>query len=180
MRDMPVLAIKCPNCSGNISLDDDREFGFCQYCGTRIKIEDFVVNNITYNDYNASQIRRLKAVARAHLDNGDYFEADEIIKELDSMDSKDPELYLLMMESLYRKRYFEHDLLEHNEEFYALITPMFGQYRKYSANKKSLTDVIKSFALPPYDLKSEFDYLSKREKDRIESERKEAELKSSS
>ena len=39
---MGFIALKCPNCSSDIMLDDSREFGFCQYCGTKI-IQDRVI-----------------------------------------------------------------------------------------------------------------------------------------
>ena len=37
---MSLLALKCPNCNGDIELDADREFGFCRFCGTKVMIQD--------------------------------------------------------------------------------------------------------------------------------------------
>ena len=46
---MNVIKLVCPNCKANIELDDSREFGFCQYCGTKILLEkeqpNVVINN---------------------------------------------------------------------------------------------------------------------------------------
>lgn len=36
---MALVALKCPNCSGDIELDDTRDFGFCMYCGTKVMIQ---------------------------------------------------------------------------------------------------------------------------------------------
>ena len=36
---MKVIKLVCPNCKTNLELDDTREFGFCQYCGTKILLE---------------------------------------------------------------------------------------------------------------------------------------------
>lgn len=33
---MSFEALKCPQCGADIEFDGDREFGFCQYCGTKI------------------------------------------------------------------------------------------------------------------------------------------------
>ena len=33
---MTLVALKCPNCNGEIQMDDAKEFGFCMYCGTKI------------------------------------------------------------------------------------------------------------------------------------------------
>ncbi len=42
---MALLSLKCPNCAGDIQLDDSREFEFCMYCGSRVLITKDV-NNI--------------------------------------------------------------------------------------------------------------------------------------
>lgn len=33
---MGFIALKCPSCGADISLDESRDFGFCQYCGTKV------------------------------------------------------------------------------------------------------------------------------------------------
>ncbi len=33
-----VISLKCPDCGADIQLDNDREFGFCMYCGTKVLI----------------------------------------------------------------------------------------------------------------------------------------------
>ncbi len=37
---MALVALKCPNCGGSLDLDDSRDFAFCQYCGTKILIQE--------------------------------------------------------------------------------------------------------------------------------------------
>jgi len=39
---MAMKALKCPNCDANIHIDDDREFGFCNYCGAQVQIREVV------------------------------------------------------------------------------------------------------------------------------------------
>lgn len=39
---MGFIKFVCPNCGANVELSDDREFGFCMYCGTKL-IQDKVV-----------------------------------------------------------------------------------------------------------------------------------------
>ncbi len=51
---MSVIALKCPECGANLEFDDSREFGFCQFCGTKILIESSKVindNSTTINNY---------------------------------------------------------------------------------------------------------------------------------
>lgn len=37
---MAIQNIKCPNCNGEVQLDDTRELGYCSYCGSTIQIKD--------------------------------------------------------------------------------------------------------------------------------------------
>ena len=32
---------QCPSCSANLQFGDDREFGFCEYCGTKVILDDY-------------------------------------------------------------------------------------------------------------------------------------------
>lgn len=43
---MALVSLKCPNCSGNIQMDDSKEKGFCMYCGS-----DFLVKDEIYRIY---------------------------------------------------------------------------------------------------------------------------------
>ena len=42
-----TLTLKCPNCGGELKVEANREFCFCQYCGTKILLSD--ENNKTIN-----------------------------------------------------------------------------------------------------------------------------------
>lgn len=57
---MKVVALKCPNCNADIELDQDREFGFCNYCGTKIMIADAVQKvSGTVNINRSSEINNI-------------------------------------------------------------------------------------------------------------------------
>lgn len=42
---MGFVAAKCPNCGATIELSEDREFGFCTYCGTKVVQDKIVVEH---------------------------------------------------------------------------------------------------------------------------------------
>lgn len=42
---MALISLKCPNCDGEIQLDDNKESGFCLYCGSRLLFKDAVYKN---------------------------------------------------------------------------------------------------------------------------------------
>lgn len=57
---MKIIALKCPNCNADIELDQDREFGFCNYCGSKIMIADAVQKvSGTVNINRSSEINNI-------------------------------------------------------------------------------------------------------------------------
>ena len=49
---MGFVAAKCPNCGATIELSEDREYGFCTYCGAKVVQDKIVVEhrgNISIN-----------------------------------------------------------------------------------------------------------------------------------
>lgn len=42
---MSLVAMKCPACGADIELDDSREFGFCNFCGTKVMQDKIVVEH---------------------------------------------------------------------------------------------------------------------------------------
>ena len=34
--------VKCPNCGGELTVkDENRDFMFCEYCGTKVRLDDY-------------------------------------------------------------------------------------------------------------------------------------------
>lgn len=44
---MKMQVVKCPNCSGEVQIDETRDFGFCTYCGTKIVFSKEAPDNAT-------------------------------------------------------------------------------------------------------------------------------------
>ena len=42
--------LKCSSCGGEISVDDDKEYGTCPYCGTKYKLNEDINLNIKLDD----------------------------------------------------------------------------------------------------------------------------------
>ena len=43
---MVLISLKCPECHGDIQLDDTREFGFCMHCGTKVLLRNTAKQNL--------------------------------------------------------------------------------------------------------------------------------------
>jgi hypothetical protein len=39
---MPIVSMRCPSCSGDIQVDDEKSIGFCMYCGNKILIQSYM------------------------------------------------------------------------------------------------------------------------------------------
>lgn len=77
---MGFIALKCPSCGAEISLDDSREFGFCQYCGTKVVQDKQVIEHrgsvkIDRDQEIANLLIRARTLVNQNrvLDAGDYY-----------------------------------------------------------------------------------------------------------
>ena len=53
---MALKPLKCPECGANIELDDTREFGFCNFCGTKVMLKEVIeVHHKGLSDYDRRQ-----------------------------------------------------------------------------------------------------------------------------
>ena len=86
---MTLIALKCPNCSGDVQLDDGREFGFCIYCGTRIMISDFVTRKIEI-DYSG-KASSYADIALDWLNRGEMERAREYADKALDLDPSNPD-----------------------------------------------------------------------------------------
>lgn len=59
MAKTALEALKCPQCGGEVNLDDNQEYGFCKYCGVKVQNTNFKIvkgevtikGNPTANNY---------------------------------------------------------------------------------------------------------------------------------
>ncbi len=74
---MALKTVKCPSCSGDLNLDDEREFGFCQFCGSKVMLNETI--NVKHSgtvqlDFSSKAANRMK-LARNAFEDGKYHEA---------------------------------------------------------------------------------------------------------
>ena len=91
---MALISLKCQNCSGDIELDDSREFGFCMYCGSKVMITRDV-NNITVEMSVKDQRASLKPLAAAYCEKGEFEKAEEMTGKLISINAADADIWLI-------------------------------------------------------------------------------------
>ncbi len=75
---MAIVAVRCPSCNGDIDLEQDREFGFCVYCGTKIHITSAVQRiKGTVSIDRQQEVQGYLSRAQQHENEGDFGSAEE-------------------------------------------------------------------------------------------------------
>ena len=124
---MAVITLVCGQCGGQVGLDDTREFGFCNHCGTKILIKQDIIHNTTnYNtQHTTNQVINKTIIGKEQNEAEDYirngnvflslgedFSADKAFKEAIKLNPADYRGWLglcLMREKgfgLYCQDYF--------------------------------------------------------------------------
>lgn len=83
VRQKEFKAAICPNCGGELQLDDSREQAFCMYCGSKILVKE-AVRKVCVD--NQAAIENLMKAAQIAYKAGDYHEAEERYSRVLEMD----------------------------------------------------------------------------------------------
>lgn len=86
---MGMVAMKCPSCGADIELDDSREFGFCNFCGTKVMQDKIVVEHsgsVVLDD--SKELEKLYKAARNARETSDDATA---LKHYETISAKDPD-----------------------------------------------------------------------------------------
>jgi|GEM_PF-6643233 len=71
---MGLVSLKCPNCGGQIDLDDKKEFGFCMHCGNKVMIQENIAQKVTID--STGKISNWIVLGLNALKYGDYVNAE--------------------------------------------------------------------------------------------------------
>lgn len=75
---MSLISLRCPNCNGDIRVDDNLDYGFCMYCGSKILIKTTINVEMDGIDSKKNLVRR----AEAFMMRGNYSEAQKIYEKM--------------------------------------------------------------------------------------------------
>ena len=64
--------VKCPSCSAELTVkDDNRDFMFCEFCGTKVRLDDY---QETHRYVNEAEVQRVKAEKELELKKMEFEE----------------------------------------------------------------------------------------------------------
>ena len=80
---MSFVQLKCPNCGESIQLDETKEYGFCNYCGTRV-IQDKVIveHRGSVSIDNTDELNNLYILARRAKESNDTENAQKYYEKI--------------------------------------------------------------------------------------------------
>lgn len=138
---MGFIAAKCPECGANISVDDTREAGICEYCGTAFVTEK-VINNYVVNVYgnNQSNIESLLHRAEIYDNIGDSEKACKMYKEIIDLYPDDYRGWLGRLKHCYDDYWRYHDKPYTFIETYNII-------KRYTKINNDISEQIKNALL---------------------------------
>lgn len=97
---MALIALKCPNCNGDIQLDDQKEFGFCMYCGCKVMLES-ATSSVTLD--RTDELRNILSLARDEYSLKHWDKGDELSDRALVIDSTCPDAWFMKALSAKRK-----------------------------------------------------------------------------
>lgn len=97
---MSMIALICPQCGGETSLDNEREFGFCSFCGTKIILQNNdVIINLSVSQENPVTKELLFERAEIFLSEGNFESAEEYFNRVLDIDPKWSKAYWGLLKS---------------------------------------------------------------------------------
>lgn len=164
---MSIVALICPQCGGEISIDNERDFGFCSYCGTKIVLNnDEVVINLSVSQENPVTKESLFERAEIFLADGNYSEAEEYYNKVLDIDPKFSKAYWGLLKSK-KKASTDGDLVQKGESIKTLAeynnAVKFGTSEEKVAYEK-ISDAIEAKIFEIEKLRDTLAWLKEKEK----------------
>lgn len=92
---MGYIALNCPNCGAQLDLDDNRDFGFCQYCGTKVVREKTIIEHTgTVKIEGMADADSLLDRAFILIESGDFDKADVCLDKVLALNPKCAKAYM--------------------------------------------------------------------------------------
>ena len=144
---MKLVSGRCPNCGGEVQLDESKEKGFCMHCGSSIRVHDAVQKlkiemsgKIEVDGINT--VKQLKANAQKSFDVKQYSHAEGQWARATHIDVTDHESHwgIMRCKMKHNPKHLIHDFNKHPAYAYAPLDVR----KRYEAEIKKHNDAITS------------------------------------
>lgn len=93
---MSIVNVKCPNCGASIQLDNNREEGFCSYCGSKVKVQE-AINKVKVD--KSGDLKNLLNLANAAIEANNGQEALDYANKTLEIDSQNAKAWYIKMQA---------------------------------------------------------------------------------
>jgi DNA-directed RNA polymerase subunit RPC12/RpoP len=90
---MALIALKCPQCGGEIQLDNVREIGFCMYCGCKVVLQEALNHQVTIDE--SHKVEPWIALGYDALRSKNYIDAERYANKIIETDLKNPDAWYI-------------------------------------------------------------------------------------
>ena len=92
---MGFIKLVCPNCGAAIELSEDREYGFCSYCGTKVMQDKVVVEHRGKVSLSGiADVQSLLDRANLYIEDRRFDEAVKYCEKALDINPRNPEAYI--------------------------------------------------------------------------------------
>lgn len=141
---MGMIVVRCPNCSADIQLDDSREFGFCNFCGTKVMQDKIVVEHRGSVKVDQSEfIQKSIANGRRALEKEDW---EEVEKYYNLVEQNVPDNIEAVFFSSYGKAMLsmtDGDYYKREQKFQVLTNSMSAISDYFETTSEDKEEVLK-------------------------------------
>ncbi len=153
---MGMVALKCPGCGANIELDDSREFGFCNYCGTKVMQDKIVVEHHgSVKVDNSEYVEKFLQNAHRALQKEDW---EEVEKYYNLVEQNAPNNMEAVFFSSYGKAMLamsDSDYFKRQQKFEVLnksMSVISDYYEVTNENKEEVLRKISAYIKKMYEI----------------------------
>jgi DNA-directed RNA polymerase subunit RPC12/RpoP len=90
---MALIALKCPQCGGEIQLDNVKEIGFCMYCGSKVVLQEALSHQVRIDD--SHKIDAWITLAYDALRSKNYVDSEQYANKIIESDLKNPDAWYI-------------------------------------------------------------------------------------
>lgn len=90
---MPLIALKCPNCNGDIQLDNSKEFGFCMYCGCKVMLESSISKSVSID--HSSELSNVLTLAKREAEAKHWDKTEQYVEHALIIDPDCPDAWFI-------------------------------------------------------------------------------------
>ena len=77
MAKTALEVLKCPQCGGDVELDENQQYGFCKYCGAKVQNTNFKVIKGEVKIVGNPTVQNFMKLAKRDFEDENYGEALE-------------------------------------------------------------------------------------------------------